>query len=137
MIDVTYKLPEVGMMIKKLGLDQKGEVQQALAKEALGYCDGLVPEDTGMLKQSGHIEDGGELIVWSQPYAKYQYYGMLMVDKITGSPWSKKYGTKKLTDKPLEYHGEGESHWFDKAMQNGGRELIIKVARKEVQKRSK
>ena len=43
---------------------------------------------------------------------------------------------KELTDKPLEYNGQGESHWFDKAMQNGGREKLIEVARKEVRKRS-
>ena len=120
MIDVTFKLPEAGAMMKKLGLDQRGEVQKAIAKEALIQCEPLVPIDTGILKQSGHIENDGELIVWNQPYAKFQYYGMLMVDEVTESPWSKKDGKKKLTDTPLKYHGQGESHWFDKAMQNGG-----------------
>jgi len=33
MIDVTFKLPEAGAMMKKLGLDQRGEVQKAIAKE--------------------------------------------------------------------------------------------------------
>lgn len=136
-IDVTLKLPEAGQMLKKLGLEERGEVLQAMAEEALACCEEGVPFNTGMLKQSGHIENDGELIVWSQPYAKFQYYGMLMVDKITGSPWSKKDGTKKLTDIPLKYHTQGGSHWFEKAMQNGGREKIIKVAREEVQKRSK
>lgn len=136
MIDVTVKLPEAGAMIKKLGLNQRGEVQKAIAQEALDQCNPLVPIDTGILKQSGHIENDGELIVWNQPYAKFQYYGMLMVDEVTGSPWSKKDGKKKLTDIPLKYQSQGESHWFDKAMQNGGREKLIEVARKEVRKRS-
>ena len=80
MIDVTVKLPEAGAMMKKLGLDQRGEVQRVIAEEALGLCDSIVPFRSGMLKQSGHVENNGECIVWNQPYARYQYYGMLMVD---------------------------------------------------------
>ena len=80
MIDVTFKLPEAGAMMKKLGLDQRGEVQRVIAEEALGLCDSIVPFRSGMLKQSGHVENNGECIVWNQPYARYQYYGMLMVD---------------------------------------------------------
>ncbi len=137
MIDVTVKLPEVEKPLRKLGLDERGEVRLAMAQEALERCGSLVPFDTGILKQSGHIENNGELIVWSTPYAKYQYYGMLMVDPETKKSWSRPDVTKELTDKPLTYHGQGESHWFDKAMQNGGREQIIKVAREEVRKRSK
>lgn len=83
MIDVTVKLPEAGAMMKKLGLDQRGEVQRVIAEEALGLCDSIVPFRSGMLKQSGHVENNGECIVWNQPYARYQYYGMLMVDKTT------------------------------------------------------
>lgn len=145
-IDVTLKLPEAGQMLKKLGLEERGEVLQAMAEEALACCEEGVPFNTGMLKQSGHIENDGELIVWSQPYARYQYYGMLMVDPKTKKAamfsedygfWSRPGVTKELTNTPLKYHGQGGSHWFEKAMQNGGREKIIKVAREEVRKRSK
>ena len=145
MIDVTVKLPEAGAMMKKLGLDQRGEVQRVIAEEALGLCDSIVPFRSGMLKQSGHVENNGECIVWNQPYARYQYYGMLMVDPQykKGAMFNPDYGfwsrpgvQKELTDKPLEYNGQGESHWFDKAMQNGGREKLIEVARKEVLKLS-
>lgn len=50
MIDVTVKLPEAGAMMKKLGLDQRGEVQRVIAEEALGLCDSIVPFRSGMLK---------------------------------------------------------------------------------------
>lgn len=62
MIDVTFKLPEAGAMMKKLGLDQRGEVQRVIAEEALGLCDSIVPFRSGMLKQSGHVENNGECI---------------------------------------------------------------------------
>nr|DAM02681.1 MAG TPA: Minor capsid protein [Caudoviricetes sp.] len=146
MIDVTLKLPEAGQMIKKLGLNQRGAVQKAIAQEALMRCEELIPFDTGMLKQSGRVEDNGGIIVWKQPYARYQYYGMLMVDPDSKKAamfntdigfWSKPGVTKELTDKPLEYQGQGQSHWFEKAMQNGGREQLINVCREEVRKRSK
>lgn len=146
MIDVMVKLPEAGQMIKKLGLNQRGAVQVKMAVEAIRLCDSLVPFRDGVLRQSAHIADGGETIVWEQPYAKYQYYGMLMVDPKykKGAMFSPDYGfwsrpgvTKELTDKPLEYHGQGQSHWFEKAMQNGGREQLVNVARMEVQRRGK
>lgn len=146
MIDVAVKLPEAGQMIKKLGLNQRGAVQVKMAVEAIRLCDPLVPFRDGVLRQSAHIADGGETIVWEQPYAKYQYYGMLMVDPKykKGAMFSPDYGfwsrpgvTKELTDKPLEYHGQGQSHWFEKAMQNGGREQLVNVACREVQRRSK
>ena len=146
MIDVTVKLPEAGQMIKKLGLNQRGAVQVKMAVEAIRLCDPLVPFRDGVLRQSAYIADGGETIVWEQPYARYQYYGMLMVDPKykKGAMFSPDYGfwsrpgvTKELTDKPLEYHGQGQSHWFEKAMQNGGREQLVNVARREVQRRSK
>lgn len=145
-IDVTLKLPEAGQMIRTLGLEKHGAVQVNMAKEVLTQCDPLIPFNTGMLKQSAWITNGGEEIVWEQPYARYQYYGMLMVDPKTKKAamfsedygfWSRPGVTKELTNTPLKYHGQGGSHWFEKAMQNGGREKIIKVAREEVQKRSK
>ena len=58
MIDVTFKLPEAGQMIKKLGLNKHGAVQVMMAVEAIRLCEPLVPFNSGMLKQSAHIEDG-------------------------------------------------------------------------------
>lgn len=59
----------------------------------------------------------GNKIVYPGPYARYLYYGKLMVDPDTGSAWASKGSTKVLTDKNLVFtqtvHGKAQSHWFE------------------------
>ena len=59
----------------------------------------------------------GSHIIYPGPYARYLYYGKLMVDPDTGSSYAPKGGTKVLTDKNLvfskEVHGQAQSHWFE------------------------
>ena len=64
------------------------------------------------------------------PYAKYQYYGKLMVSSTTGSAWSK--GKKKvLTDVDLKYseskHPLAGAFWF-KRMVADYKDKILKGA---------
>lgn len=146
MIDVEISLPEVGKLVRKLGINRRGSVQMAVAEEVLRLSKNLVPKASGILQQSAMIEDGGEIVSWNQRYAKYQYYGMLMVDPKykKGALFSKNYGfwsrkdvTKDLTDTPLNYQGQGTSHWVEVAMQNGGMEQVLEAARKKLRENSK
>lgn len=60
--------------------------------------------------------DGSE-IIYPGPYARYLYYGKLMIDPETGSAWARKGATKVLTDKNLVFtksrHSMAQSHWFE------------------------
>lgn len=69
--------------------------------------DPYVPFRTGFLKGSAtrHTVIGSGEIHYVAPYAKYMYYGKLMVDKITKSAYSPKYGSKELTDVDMKYNG--------------------------------
>ncbi len=146
MIDIETSLPEVGKLVRKLGINRRGSVQMAVAEEVLRLSDALVPFDSGVLKQSAMIEDGGEIVSWNTPYARYQYYGMLMVDPKykKGAMFNKEYGfwsrpgvVKELTDTSLHYQGQGTSHWVEVAMQNGGMEQVLEAARKKLRENSK
>ncbi len=59
----------------------------------------------------------GDTIIYPGPYARYLYYGKLMVDPDTGSAWARKGATKVLTDKDLVFrrdvHAQAQSHWFE------------------------
>lgn len=61
----------------------------------------------------------GNTIIYPGPYARYLYYGKLMVDPATGSPWASKGVTKVLTDRNLVFnksvHGKAQAHWFEAA----------------------
>lgn len=78
-----------------------------LANEVLKDTDPFVPALTGSLSQRSHVE--GNLVVYPGPYARYLYYGKVMVGP--------KYGPKHATDKNLVYtksvHPNAQSHWFE------------------------
>jgi hypothetical protein len=68
------------------------------------------------------------------PYARYQYYGKLMVSSVTGSAWS--HGESKvLTDKDLRQNAARNSlagpFWFER-MKADKKEQIFRGARKLV-----
>lgn len=136
MYDSYIQLPSVAAIMRKFGLEKRGEIQNLVANEVVRLCDPYVPFDEGYLKESVRIEDGGETVSWNTPYAKYQYYGMLMVAE-NGSSWAKFGETKQLTDVPLKHQNGRRSFWFDYAMQNGGIEEITQAVRKRVGERGK
>lgn len=58
----------------------------------------------------------GKVIAGAPPFGRFLYYGKVMVDPVTGSPWARK-GTKKiLTDRDLKFWYPGAvPHWFEAA----------------------
>lgn len=87
-----------------------------VSKQVLADSNEFCPEDHGVLINSSEIHSNFKkgLLVWSTPYARCLYYGLLMVDSVTGSPWARKGSTKVLTDKPLHY-AKGCKLWCEKA----------------------
>nr|DAV91231.1 MAG TPA: Minor capsid protein [Caudoviricetes sp.] len=92
-----------------------------------------VPALTGSLDKRTRV-DGGE-IIYPGPYARYLYFGKLMVDPATGSSYAQKGSTKVLTDKNLVFnkamHGQAQSHWFE-ASKAENLEKWVRVADKAV-----
>lgn len=60
---------------------------------------------------------GSGRICYLAPYARYQYYGKLMVSRLTGSPWARHGESKVITDRALTYsrlrHPEAQPLWFE------------------------
>ena len=107
-----------------------GELQKRIDAALLEGMEPYLPHDTGMLRNSGIINTviGSGELVWRTPYARYLYYGILMVDPLygkgafhnheTGQFWSRK-GVKKIKDpeeRKLEFRGGGNrgSHWGER-----------------------
>ncbi len=90
---IVTNLDDVGTMLRKRGLEPNGRVQKLLTHEVARYCDPYVPMQQGILKNTRIIEDDG--IIYNTPYARYQYYGKVMVGR----------APKKLTDRNIQYHG--------------------------------
>lgn len=104
--------------ISKLGLEERGRVQQFVTNEVMKLSEPYVPFDLagkypnpGRLKDSVHIEDGTD-IVWSTPYARRWYY------------------------EPANFQGAPMrgNYWVDRMLQEGGLKQIEEGARKEAAK---
>ena len=99
-----------------------------LANEVLKDTDQYVPALTGSFAGRAHVE--GDSVVYPGPYARYLYYGKVMVDSATGKGPSRfvdqngnemirfRKGARLIaTDKDLVYtksvHANAQSHWFE------------------------
>lgn len=67
------------------------------------------------LTQRTEVRDNA--VIYPGPYARYLYYGKLMVDPETGSSWASEGAKKVETNRNLVFstakHGQAQSHWFE------------------------
>lgn len=69
-------------------------------------------------------------LIWATPYARFIYYGKLMVGRITRRAWAKKGETKVATSKNLTYSQPGTGpNWFNRTKKQKLQKWI-NVARK-------
>ena len=111
----------------------KGE--NAVAIQVQKDTSPYVPFLTGSLDQRTRVD--GSQVIYPGPYARYLYYGKLMVDPATGSSYATKGTTKVLTDKNLVFNkasqANAQAHWFE-ASKAENLEKWIRVADKAVKR---
>ncbi|WP_431190978.1 minor capsid protein [Latilactobacillus curvatus] len=101
--DIKVKVDLSGVT-KKLSAANFKRGQFALANQAMGDMKNFVPMDNGDLRNSSHVDSGGQFIVWETPYAKRQFYGI-------GIHNYTEHGTGKRWD--LKAKGMYMSKWVD------------------------
>lgn len=97
-------------------LEKAGEkAAHAVAIQVAKDTEPFVPALTKSL--SNRVRTEGSRVIYPGPYARFLYYGKVMVDPSTGSPWAKRGVTKKLTSKKIKYnksvHSQATDHWFE------------------------
>lgn len=107
--------------------------EKILAVQVMKDTNEYVPARQGTLAQETHIE--GSTIVYPGPYARFLYYGKVMIYAPTGSTFAPRYGHKVVTDRDLTMHKtmhkNATSHWFE-ASKAANMEKWERVARKLV-----
>lgn len=109
--------------------------EHILAVQIAKDTEPFVPAMTKSLVNRTQVVGG--TVIYPGPYARYLYYGRLMVDPDTGSAWAKKGKKKVLKDKALTFnktvHSMAQSHWFEasKAMNN---KKWMRVARRAIKR---
>lgn len=108
------------------------KAEHIVAEQAAKDTEPFVPMRTGSLRQRTRVV--GNQIVYPGPYARYLYYGKLMVDPGTGSPYARKGVTKVLAspERNLKFwHPGTRSHWFE-VSKNRNIKKWLRVADKAV-----
>ena len=110
---MSVNLKPTSEIILDLGLEPSGDVNYFAATQARARMNAkYVPEDTGILHDTSLIDNTDCSIIYYQPYASYQYYGM------------RKDGTRPV----VNYSKPGTGPYWDKLMMSAeGKELIKDV----------
>lgn len=94
--------------------------QRYVDQACIRLMDPYTPMLNGKLKESATLGTviGSGKIEYASPYARYQYYGKLMVSSVTGSAYASKGEKKVLTSVELQYntasHPLAGSYWFER-----------------------
>lgn len=105
-------------------------VQKFIDSECIRLMAQYTPMQNGMLQKSVTLGTriGSGIIFYNSPYARYQYYGKLMVSSVTGSAWARSGETKVLTGKDLNYskkkHPNAQRRWFETMKTNHKKQIL-------------
>lgn len=114
-------------------LPSTNKAEKILATQVMKDTDKFVPALTGSLTRRTHIEES--TIVYPGPYARFLYYGKVMIYAPTGSTFAPRGEHKVVTDRNLvmnkSMHPLATSHWFE-ASKAANLETWLKVAERLV-----
>lgn len=94
--------------------------KRLLKNEIVKDTEKFVPMQGGHLKNSitTSLQSDDDYIIYNTPYARFLYYGFVMIGRITHRPWAKRGETKVKTNRKLQYgkiHPMACSHWFERS----------------------
>lgn len=95
------------VILGRCGIGNNG-LRKHLASRVKLRSDPYVPMESGPLKNQVQTASDGSMLIYSQPYAHYQYHGQVMGPNIlTKKGWRSmaSKGGKFYTGRPLTYHG--------------------------------
>lgn len=108
--------------------------EHVVAQQVKKDTEPYVPMLTGSLKNLARVV--GNTVIYPGPYARFLYYGKVMVDPNTGSTYAPLGGTKVVTDRDLvfttDFHPQAQSHWFEAAKAQN-EDKWLRVAQKAVE----
>lgn len=146
---VIVKCKSASQIIRAHGLDRNGDVQRAWTSIVDRRISRFMPYRPGSGALSGKLKyiSGPAEITVAAPYAKYQYYGKVMIDpKINAAGFLTKDGTwrsrkgavKVLTDRPLDYDttkNERAGPFWDRRLMAAEGDAMVQEIREYIRRR--
>lgn len=141
--DVHVDFKGLDQITQQLGLEPGGKIQEEFAYQIMRISDKYTPMDSAaVLRSQVFVVDGGTALEYRTPYARYHWYGKLMVDPITGKGafhdpktgrfWSRPKVNKRLTDRDMVYQGAPirGPKWVERAWIDNGQQVIDLLQRR-------
>ncbi len=127
---VKLKLKGAKQLIEAFGLGERGRIQAQLTNEIYKHSDKYTPFDNGDLKRNTVVT--ADKIHYFSPYARFLWYGKLMVGEKTGRVWAKKHEGKVLArpTRYLKYNGAPRRGrmWVVRMWNDRGQEILKGLA---------
>lgn len=115
--------------------NKTSKAEHVVAEQVRKDTSPYVPFRNGVLDRGTQVV--GNTVVYPGPYARFLYYGKVMVDPETGSAWAPAGGKKVVTDRNLvfttDFHPDAQAHWFE-ASKAQNLDKWVQVAQKAVEK---
>ena len=129
-VKVTSKI-NAGEILRKRGLGDSDGARKHLAGRVRLRSDPYVPFHQGTLKNTAQISPDGTQVIYTQPYAHYQYKGLVMGPNVlTSNGWRSmaKKGGKYYTGRELKHKSDNgmRGPYWDKRMLENHREDLAK-----------
>lgn len=110
-ITVTFEMQPIKKILAQKGISPTGDVQKQLTNIVNHRITRYMPYRTGILSGKSKRITSPTTIEVATPYARYQYYGKVMVDPKTGAAgfmtpngWRSRKGVPKVeSDRKLNY----------------------------------
>ena len=114
--DVKVKIDFSPTAVTKRYKNKGNLALTTLKNEIIKDTDSYVPMRDGGLKKSAISSTGTKKmqIVYRKVYARFLYYGKVMVGMVSRKAWANKGETKETINKDLTY-SQGRSHWFEES----------------------
>ena len=144
---VQVKCKSASQIIRDHGLDRNGDVQRFWTNIVNRRISRYMPYRSGALSGKLKYISGPAEITVAAPYAKYQYYGRVMIDpEINAAGFLTKDGTwrsrrgavKVLTNRPLDYDltkNERAGPFWDRRLMAAEKSAMLQEIREYIRRR--
>ena len=146
---IKVEMKPVSTILARLGVDRNGDVQMQLTRIVNKRITKYMPFRSGALATKlKYIKSPTEIVV-NAPYARYQYYGKVMVNSKTGKGPAlipgvgfryRKGTTLKVTNRDLEYDitkNQRAGPFWDKRMMAAEKGAIVSDIQAYIRRKGK
>ena len=135
MAEIKIKFNQPNFLLKVRSIFDK-DLRRFANEDFYKQMEDYVPAKSTLMYRQAEVTDKG--IRFYSKYARFQYYGKLMISPTTGSPWALKGEKKLLTDVNLKYNREvhplATSKW-DEVAWKAKKDIVAKDIKEYIKRR--